>query len=714
MIGKKIKNPNPKSSKAERVKRLTDYIREPEKTNGHEKCIYSGSRGFICDELKLQQSEMTSLSMAATRSADPISHFVLSWREGEYPTPEQVEEAVTIFMNECGVDEHMAVYGLHSDTNNLHLHIAINRVNPMTEKVTHINGGFDIEAAHKAVARIVKAHGWEAEENALYFVDDSGQVVDTRNARDRKSREQQPSSRAQDYEQRTGEKSAERIGIETLPDVLKGSSNWDEFHAKMSEHGMRYEKKGSGAIIWVGEQAIKASSADRNASFSKLEKRFGEYKYVGPDIDRKMPEQNPQPLNEEFSYFGWGDYAKERREYFTSKKSARSELNKQIDTEYKTMLERQRKERNDVYSRNDWKRQGVLLNAMRSVVAAKHAGVKAELKEGHKEQRKEFSRKFYPFPDFEQWLREHELEQTADKWRYRRESKVFISSPDEPSNSSGLDIRNFTPKVDLKKGRVNYFRENMGKPSFTDSGNRVEITDWQDENVTFAALQLSAQKWSKGFYVKGNDEYKRMCVELAAEHGFKILNPELQTAIADEREQLRKERKERKENSPERNVSGFESSKIENIRHENIYEAHRADVLAVLNKQGGYKADESRIDGMIALRLRATGHLRGDIEKIISEHSPNVNSRVDYARRITDSAFTPRGDTQIGNYAKYIEQWRQLEDITLKPEPGENLQVDSPNEEQVRKNPESIDPFRESRGETTNDIDIDDDDEWGR
>ena len=34
----------------------------------------------------------------------------------------------------------------------------------------------------------------------------------------------------------------------------------------------------------------------------------------------------------------------------------------------------------------------------------------------------------------------------------------------------------------------------------------------------------------------GNREFLRICVELAAEHGFKIANPDLQEAIAVERE----------------------------------------------------------------------------------------------------------------------------------------------------------------------------------
>ena len=42
MIVKKVKNPQKAASKAVRVSRLTDYIREPERENSQEKCIHAG------------------------------------------------------------------------------------------------------------------------------------------------------------------------------------------------------------------------------------------------------------------------------------------------------------------------------------------------------------------------------------------------------------------------------------------------------------------------------------------------------------------------------------------------------------------------------------------------------------------------------------------------------------------------------------------------
>ncbi len=65
---------------------------------------------------------------------------------------------------------------------------------------------------------------------------------------------------------------------------------------KLEKIGLRFEKKGSGAIIWVGETAIKASSVDRSFSMGKLVKRLGEF--VAGDYDTVMPKIEPEPLSQ--------------------------------------------------------------------------------------------------------------------------------------------------------------------------------------------------------------------------------------------------------------------------------------------------------------------------------------------------------------------------------------------------------------------------------
>ena len=170
MISKHIRNPDATAEKHRRIIKLVEYILNPETENATEKCVYHCARGFITGERSMQLNEMIALSEDATRSKNTVEHFVLSLREGEKPTPEQVEEMITIWLRELGLSDCQIIYGLHEDTDNYHLHIAVNRMHPERLECIKINGGFSKEAEHRAIALIEHAQGWKSEKNARYTV----------------------------------------------------------------------------------------------------------------------------------------------------------------------------------------------------------------------------------------------------------------------------------------------------------------------------------------------------------------------------------------------------------------------------------------------------------------------------------------------------------------------------------------------------------------
>lgn len=290
MIVKKVANPKKSSSKAVRIDRLTAYVRAPERDSTTEKCIYEGARGFISDTAHGQTAEMVALAEDAPRSKDPVGHYILSWRGGETPTPAQVEGAVDIMLDEFGLQSHQAIYGLHADTDNIHLHVVVNRVHPDTLQVVKINRGFDIEACHRAGARIEVAQGWTVEANKRYRVSAAGELE--RNHPASTDRRRAPSQQQLDAEIRTGEPSAARSAIERAAPILKTVETWAQLHAAFGDAGMVYRRKGSGAVVTIdGDVTIKASRLARGASMAALQKRLGPY--VDPIAAVPAPERQP-------------------------------------------------------------------------------------------------------------------------------------------------------------------------------------------------------------------------------------------------------------------------------------------------------------------------------------------------------------------------------------------------------------------------------------
>ena len=300
MIAKKVPNGKKSSSKSARATGLAEYITNPELSNSQEKCIYSEAVNFISSDLKSQTAEMIALSQEAVRSKDPIDHWVLSWKSNELPTPEQAREAAAIFIKHCGLEGHQYLIGLHDDTENRHLHIAVNRVHQENYKVVKINKGFDKEAAHQAIAIIEKVQGWSVEENARYRVNEKAElVIDPATKRpqifENKDKQQRPKTKAKDMEIQTGQKSAQRIGIESAAPIIAQATSWKELHAKMAEVGMQYLRKGSGAVVQVGGEFVKASSVTPKASLSTLQKRFGPYQPPQEIKPNEYHHHTPEP-----------------------------------------------------------------------------------------------------------------------------------------------------------------------------------------------------------------------------------------------------------------------------------------------------------------------------------------------------------------------------------------------------------------------------------
>jgi Relaxase/Mobilisation nuclease domain len=129
-------------SLAANVRALADYIAGPQAGGDGEKVEHRVGLNFLADDHDSQVQEMIDLAEVARQDAKPVQHWILSWREGEQPTPAQADEAAKMFLDAMGLAEHQAIYALHSDTDNWHLHLAINRVHPETEKVVTVNKGY--------------------------------------------------------------------------------------------------------------------------------------------------------------------------------------------------------------------------------------------------------------------------------------------------------------------------------------------------------------------------------------------------------------------------------------------------------------------------------------------------------------------------------------------------------------------------------------------
>lgn len=413
MIVKKVATSRgaPGKSRTLHVRDLCDYIAGCGAAREDEKVEHRGSVNLLNIDIEQLAHEMADLAEVARRSTQPVQHWIFSWHDGEQPTAAQADEVVRMFLAEMGLGRHQCLYALHRDTDNWHLHLAVNRVDPETERLVTVNGGFDLEVAHRALARIEHAQGWTRERLGRYRVNQSGAVE-----RDRSSptHSAQPRGRVRDGEIRDGEKSAQRVAIEQARPVLRNARSWQELHEELAKRGMRVEAKGSGAIVWVGTIPVKASVAGRDCSRVALESRLG--KYRRPRASQSVAENSPRALCT--TVLGWATYHEERQRHRAVKMAAHVGIRGRHAAEVGRMRQQQRAERLRIFDRN-WVGRGQLLNAMRSLVAAEHMKGRAAMQERHRQERADLRQRLGRWPHFEDWLRRRGGEELAQRWRHR-------------------------------------------------------------------------------------------------------------------------------------------------------------------------------------------------------------------------------------------------------------------------------------------------------
>jgi hypothetical protein len=615
--------------------------------------------------------EMESLATDNKRCKDPVFHAILSWREMEIPTPEQADEAVRIALKELNLENRQALWVLQNDTQNRHVHIVANRIDPETGKAIIPANGWTYKALERAARKIELIQGWESEQSGFYSVTENGEIVE-------KNRRDEPaiSTSARDGEAHTAIKSAERIAREIAAPIIKEAKNWTDLHEKLAAQGITFEAKGSGAILRVGETAIKASKASRGASMSKLIARLGEY--VSRPERTTIANRVPEPVDRAAKSgvkSEWERFKTARDTYFKDKKEENAALTERHKKERVSSRERQKAERDRAFA-GTWKGRGAILNRSRSVMAARQQGEKLDMLDRQRREIAAFREK-YPrrFVNFKTWLEQEKDQSAYFSYRYPNQGAIQggVAGPD--SAALQADLRAFAPKIG-NKGGVAYSRTGVGEAEFIDYGKTIVLGPKCDEAVILAALQLACQKWGSAV-VNGTEEYRKKCVELAIRHNLRIANPDLAKEAEEARKRMsqRDTREGAAAQTTEKRVQSDRSAGVTGADDPNgAYWIHYRDIAA---KFAG-TMDYSRIDGMVGVRMKATGYSREQIREAIETNAPAMRRESmtgqefdakyknkdwpRYARETADNfVFGLRGLSQYESARKYRPRLMKLE-----------------------------------------------------
>jgi hypothetical protein len=228
-----------------------------------------------CFSLATSSTEMDMVAVQNTRCNDPVYHTILSWPESERPTPDQIFESARHCLKRLGMEGHQYVFAIHDDTDNLHCHLTVNRINPVSYKAASLyNDHFTLD---RCCRELELKNGWK-HDNGPYMVNDSGAIV-----RRQKFYKSAPAA-ARQLEHFGDKESLFSYAVDNCREkmdalFLGGNYDWDSVHDILIAAGLELRQKGEGLAIYDvadDEQApIKASDLHPELTLSCQQELIG-------------------------------------------------------------------------------------------------------------------------------------------------------------------------------------------------------------------------------------------------------------------------------------------------------------------------------------------------------------------------------------------------------------------------------------------------------
>ena len=144
--------------------------------------------------------------------------MLISFAPGENPSSETLKAIEERVVSAIGFKEHQRISAVHHDTDNLHIHVAINKINPKTFNM------IEPYRAYKVFAEVASIPILEIEYG-----------LEITNHQSRKGRSE---NMADDMEQHSGIESLINWMKRHCKVQIESANSWTEVHKILAEHGL--------------------------------------------------------------------------------------------------------------------------------------------------------------------------------------------------------------------------------------------------------------------------------------------------------------------------------------------------------------------------------------------------------------------------------------------------------------------------------------------
>lgn len=484
--------------------------------------------------------EMQAVADMNARVKDPVYHLIMSWQADENPSDEQMFDSALHVMKAMGMEGHQYLAAIHRDTNNNHIHIAVNRVHHETLAAVYPHR--DFYKLDYAMRELEIKHGFKHDNGpyAVFEMDGEKKIDWARQKGERNKKPQQASDMEAHgdeesfYSYLKGEPKKALLAALKKPDLT-----WQDLHAVLAKYNVVLKPKGQGFAVYdlANEKMtpVKASAFHESLSKKRIEARLGEYvepvmvKPVEPEAAYKKPKRDPAEREQRKIA-----RAEARRDLYARYKAYKDGLPifvkenpDRVKLLFAAITHDAKQQRIDTRAREP---DAVRRKAMYSLIALQSLQKKEALKrqiKGEREQRKKDREKVLTF---QSWVEEQAA--TGDLaaisqlrgWRYKEKcasDAVNGATPENGTFKEHLLDADLSYQV-LRNGSVEY--RHHDKLFFTDHGHQIRIADSvsDPEEAIIAMLKLAQEKFGGAVKLTGTQEFKDRVMKIMVDRQLSV------------------------------------------------------------------------------------------------------------------------------------------------------------------------------------------------
>ncbi|MEQ4347006.1 TraI/MobA(P) family conjugative relaxase [Campylobacter jejuni] len=521
MIIKKI--PSKKQNKSS-FKNLSNYILDKDNNNAKVLVDYMLDKNnemdkvegyhftncsFDNDEYNINEIINTQ-KLNTTTKQDKTLHLVVSFQEDEKPTLEILQTIEEEIAKSLGMSDHQRLSVIHSNTNNLHIHIAINKVNPHTLKV--INPYNDVRILQETAMKLEKKYNLKLDNHI--------------SQKDKQSNKYNIHTMNCNFETWVKEKLSKQVDL-----MLKDEkTTFKDIKQLLAKYDLEFRERRKGFVIASKSEKLfcKASSIHRELSKQALEKRFKE-------LDLKQEKENTEKIEEEKQEI------KERYQR-PNKETSKALWEKYLRIENEKKAELDKELRMLKLRRNEFK---TSIPSMKfSKETFKHVKNQRMI---FKNKQKELYQK-YKRVSYRDFLISESLSGNEEATRALRRSKTKINE-NENTLSSEQEKPKIFENVDYitKEGYAVY---KSGFNKAIDKGEMLKVSlinGKDDKEFLLNSLLMAIDRFGNHLNITGDENFKRNILEVANDYNLNVsfTDPQMQK-IQEGNNDKRQEMKARK------------------------------------------------------------------------------------------------------------------------------------------------------------------------